>query len=172
MGKRNICNISNANVYIGGVNHIGKADDVKVSGNYKFVTKKPLGMIGPQEFFAGLEKIEAEIKWNSFYSDVYKQVANPQVPVEMQFRSNVEKYTGDELTEQVPLIYYLRAKANNFPEFGQKQQEQHEASTKFTVTYVRIVENGQNLLEIDLESELFVVNGVDVFKQYRKNIGA
>jgi phage tail tube protein FII len=34
-------------------------------------------MVGSAEFFAGIDKLECKIKWNSLYPEVLKKAANP-----------------------------------------------------------------------------------------------
>lgn len=38
---------------------------------------KALGMVGKIELPAGFDKLEGEIKWNSFYHEVMRKTANP-----------------------------------------------------------------------------------------------
>ncbi|MGI6394502.1 MAG: phage major tail tube protein [bacterium] len=171
MVRKNITKVDNANIFLNGESQLGKADEVNISANYKFLEKKPLGMMSPQEFYSGLEKIECKIKWNSFYSDVLKKTANPLVPISLQIRSNVEKWTGDELTAEVPLVIYLRAKQTNMPGLGFKQHEAVENESTLKVNYLKIVEEGTVLMEIDTEENKFIVDGVDIYSTYRSNLG-
>lgn len=171
MVKKNITNASNANVFLNGDSQLGKADEVSVSADYRFSEKKPLGMMTATEFFTGLDKIEAKIKWNSFYADVLKKTANPLVNVNLQIRSNVELWEGDELTGEVPMVIHLRAKQRNMPNFGFKQGDPVENESTFRIVYVKIVDNGATILEIDVENLKFVVDGTDIWSKYRVNLG-
>ena len=68
--------ITNANIYINGVTCLGKAEEVKLPDvNVVMQEHKALGMFGKLNFPAGIDKMEGEIKWNSFYEDVAKLMA-------------------------------------------------------------------------------------------------
>ena len=52
-----------------------------------------------------------------------------------------------------------------------KQHDNVELTSMLTVTYVKQVINGEDVIEIDVLANIFKVNGVDVLAQYRNNIG-
>ena len=73
-----IHSITNANVYVDGVNFIGRAKEIDVPEiAYKMVDHEALGMVGMTELFAGIEKMETTIMWNSAYADAIKKLVNP-----------------------------------------------------------------------------------------------
>lgn len=169
--KKEITKIDNCAVFIGGNNHIGKAEEASVTANYRWLETKPLGMIGAKEFFSGVDTMEAKIKWNSFYPDVFKQVANPRKAFDIQLRSNLEHFLGDELTEETGMQIFLRGKSSNFPGLAFKQGEMVDSETTVKVTYVKLVHNNETIIEIDKENEVFNVAGEDVLSNFRANLG-
>lgn len=164
--------ITNANLYMNGASFLGKAEEVMLpDAAHKMVEHKALGMVGTLELFAGLEKMEASIKWNSFYSDVLKLAANPTKAVDLQVRANVEKYTNGGLSEEVPAVCYIKGAFKNVPSGSFKQHDNVEASSKMTVWYVKLEINGVAIYEIDVMSNVYKVDGVDILANYRQNLG-
>ena len=70
MSKIEINRITNANIYLDGTNLLGRAEEVKLPDVSMIMQEhKALGMVGKVELPAGFDKLEGEIKWNSFYRD-------------------------------------------------------------------------------------------------------
>ena len=64
MSKIEINKLTNANVYMNGINLLGRAEEVQLPQiKHKMAEHKALGMIGSAEFFAGIDKLECKIKW-------------------------------------------------------------------------------------------------------------
>ena len=71
MSKIEINKLTNANVYMNGVNLLGRAEEVQLPQiKHKMAEHKALGMVGSAEFFAGIDKMECKIKWNALYPAV------------------------------------------------------------------------------------------------------
>uniref|UniRef100_UPI0015930F13 phage major tail tube protein n=1 Tax=Escherichia coli TaxID=562 RepID=UPI0015930F13 len=51
-----------------------------------------LGLVCKFELPAGFDKLEVEIKWNSFYQDVLRKTAYPWQAVALQCRSSIVCY--------------------------------------------------------------------------------
>lgn len=172
MGAISINRLTNANIYINGNSLLGKAEEITLpSITYKMAEHKALGMIGTMEFFAGIEKMEAKVKWNSFYTDVMKQAGDPFTNVQMQVRSSVEQYTSNGRTAQVPAICYMSAAYKSFPMGSFKQHDNVELESNLSVYYCKLEIDGQVVIEIDVMANIYKVDGVDLFAQYRANIG-
>lgn len=78
MAKIEINRITNANIYLDGANLLGRAEEVKLPDvSMTMQEHKALGMVGKVELPAGFDKLEGEIKWNSFYRDAMLSAANP-----------------------------------------------------------------------------------------------
>lgn len=170
--KIKINRLTNANVYVDGNSFLGKAEEINLPViKQKMSEHKALGMIGLMEFFAGFEKMEAKIKWNSFYSDVLKKMGDPTTAMQIQVRASLEVYTAAGRTEQLPLVVFMTATAKDFPLGNYKQHDNVEAETNLNVTYVRLEINNEPIVELDLVANIYKVNGVDKFATYRNNLG-
>jgi uncharacterized protein len=165
--------LTNANVYVNGNSLLGRASEIETP-NPEFIMAEheALGMVGKTEFFAGIDKMEATIKWNSFYADVYRRTANPLRSIQMQVRGNLQTFTSSGgLQQEVAAVVYMTATPKNLPTGNFKQHENVELETMFNVTYLKVEIAGEVQTEIDILANVFKVNGVDILATYRANIG-
>ncbi len=170
--SQEIKRVTNANIYMNGNSLLGRAEEVMAPTiKHKMAEHKALGMIGAVEFFSGIEKMEAKIKWNSFYKDVLDKVGNPILPLNLQVRSSLETYSSGGRSAEVPVVIYMTATAKDFPTGNFKQNDNVELETNLSVTYCKMEIDGVETLEIDLLANIYKVKGVDILAQYRANLG-
>lgn len=96
--------IYNANVYIDGNNLLGKAAEItapEVEFTMDEVTG--LGLFGTIKLPSGMEALESEIKWNSFYPEVAARSKNPFKAVQLMIRSNLQTFDAAGLQKEVPM---------------------------------------------------------------------
>ena len=71
MALMNVQRVTNANIYLDGNSLLGRAEEVELAWpRAKMVDHKGLGMLGTAEFPAGIDKLEAKVKWSSIYAEV------------------------------------------------------------------------------------------------------
>lgn len=164
--------LTNANVYLNGVNMLGRAEEVTLPAiQHKMAEHKALGMVGVAEFFTGIDKMEATFKWNSFYPDVMKATANPTKSVKLQVRSSLEVYTAEGRTEQQPVVCFLTGQFKSVPMGNFKQHDNVELSSTVSIYSIRLEINGEEIVEVDVLANIFKVEGVDILATYRQNLG-
>lgn len=164
--------LTNANVYIDGTSQLGKAEEVNLPDvTFMLSEHKALGMVGKFELFSGIDKLEATIKWNAFYADILKKFGDPRKVMKLQVRSSLETYDSNGLVEEVPCVAYLTVQAKNFPAGNFKQHDNVEATSKLTCTAYKLEINGQEVIDYDALANVYSVDGVDIFANYRANIG-
>lgn len=164
--------ITNANVYIEGKSFLGKAEEIKLPDVVaSMVEHKALGLAGKVELPSGFDKMEATIKWNSLYDDVLMKAANIYQAVQLQCRSSQETYVGGGRTKEVPVVIFMTGTFKKFPLGGFKQHDKVEAETAMSVTYIRLVVDGKDIVELDVLNNIYKVGGVDLLADYRANIG-
>lgn len=170
--KIQVNRMTNANVYVNGVSQLGKAEEINLPAVKQIMSEhKALGMVGKMEFASGIDKMEAKIKWNAFYSDVFKKFASPFATLNLQCRSSVETYTSEGRTDQVPYVCYLTAYSKDFPLGNFKQHDNVEMESNLSVTYIKVEVNGEEIVEIDVLANVYKISGVDQLAQYRQNLG-
>lgn len=172
VNKISINRATNANIYVDGQSFIGRAEEVTLPNiNFKMADHSSLGMVGELEYFAGIDKMEAKIKWNSYYPEVLKKFSNPFNSVKLQVRSSVDTYEDNSRVKQMPLVVYLTVRPKSNPLGTFKSQENVDLENTLSVSYVKIELNGEVLTEVDVEANIFFSNGVDLLKEYRQNLG-
>ena len=164
--------LHNANLYLDGASLLGKADEFKLpTVKFKLVDHKAVGMVGTIKLPSGIEALEGEVKWNSFYADVWAKVLNPFAPVQLQARGNLETHTTNGRIAQVPYVVFLTALFYEVPMGDFKQNDKAEFQSKYHANYIKQRVNNQDILEVDAMANIYKVNGVDQLDLYRPNIG-
>jgi hypothetical protein len=173
MSKIKINKLTNANVYLNGVNLLGRAEEVTLPQiKHKMSEHKGLGMVGSAEFFSGIDKLECKIKWNSLYPEVLQDSANPYTSTMIQVRASLETYNGLGKIEEVPATAFIMGTFKEFPMGTIKPQDNAEYETQMSVTYAKLVVNGQDIFEIDVLENIYKVGSKDILSNFRRNIGA
>jgi len=164
--------ITNAAVYINGNSLLGKAEEIKLPDITTLMTEhKALGMIGKIELPSGFDKLDGEIKWNSFYPDVAGAMNDPYTMVPLQIRSSVETWGSGGRTQQQPLVTFITALFKKNPLGSFKQNDNAEFSSGFTAYYIRQQFAGKDMIELDVLANIYKVNGVDKLDLFRANQG-
>lgn len=165
--------LTNGNVYIDGNSLMGKVDECKLPEIVMTMSEhKALGMIGKLELPNGVfEKMTATFKWNSFYADTLKKVANPFGAIECQLRGSIETYGNAGRTAQVPYVAYITGTFNKLPLGGFKQGDNVDAESAMAVTYCKMEIDGEEIVELDVFANIYRAGGVDLLETYRINIG-
>ena len=172
MSKIQLNRITNANIYVDGNCLLGQAEEVKLPEISAIMAEhKALGMVGKIELPAGFDKLEGEIKWNSYYRDVFLKMNDPYTMTQLQIRSSVETYGSLGRMQQVPLVTFLSVMFKKNPMGTFKQNENAEFPSSFACYYVKQQLNGEDMIELDVLANIYKVNGVDRLDIYRNNIG-
>ncbi|MDD3012617.1 MAG: phage major tail tube protein [Candidatus Gastranaerophilales bacterium] len=172
MSKIKINRLTNANIYMDGNNLLGRAEEIQLPQiKHKMADHKALGMVGSAEFFAGIDKLESKIKWNSLYTEVLKKAANPFVAVQIQARASLETYNSMGKLAEVPAVAYLSGTFKEFPLGNLKPGDNAEYETTMSVNYAKLIVDGEEIFEIDVLENIYKVEGVDILTVYRANIG-
>lgn len=164
--------VINANIYVDGANFLGKSDEVELpTVKGKNVSHGPLAIVGDLEYNAGIEKMEAKIKWNSYYPEVIKLFSNFFKATKIQVRFSVDQYENGTRIGELPGIAYITARPNDSPGGKFKAKDNVELESNLSVTYYKLEINGEELVEYDAEANILIVGGVDLLANYRANLG-
>ncbi len=164
--------LTNGNCYADNKSFLGKADEIELpSLKFMKADHNPLGLAGVVEYATKLEKMRGKIKWNCFYSDVLKKFANPFKSIQLMFRGNLETYTGSDRTAQQAYVVTMTINSDGVPAGNIKPGDNAEAETEFSATYMKLEIAGVIVYEFDAINNIFFVDGVDIFKEFRENIG-
>lgn len=168
----NINRITNANCYLDGNSLLGQIEEATLPDIKKIMTEhKALGMIGKPEFVSGIDKMEAKLKFNSIYPDAIKAAGGFGNSVKLQLRSSVEVYQGGNKTAEKPYVVFMTGQFTNIPAGGFKAMENVEVELNVSVTAIRIEFDRNELINIDVNANIWIEDGVDQLEQYRANLG-
>lgn len=165
--------LTNANVYLLGVNLLGRVAEVTLPEvKVKMGDHKALGMEHEIEVpTGGFEKMEAKLKWAGFYPDGIVAASDPRAAVPLTIRGNLQTFDPNGLEEEVPVVAELRGPFKGVGLGSLKQHEGAEPESTMTVWYFKLTVAGVELLEIDVMANIHRVAGADVLARYRTNIG-
>jgi hypothetical protein len=167
-----VAKIRDANVYVDGTSTHGFASEITLPDVEASMSEyKALGMVGTKELFQGFGKMEAAIKWNAPSEEILKACANPRKSVALMVRTTREVYENGSVSSEEPVAYYLKGISKNFNAGSFKPKDDTETETKFSVSYFKMVQNGNEIYELDVDNNIFKIGGVDQMEKYRENLG-
>ncbi|MEX2155115.1 MAG: phage major tail tube protein [Gemmatimonadaceae bacterium] len=173
MAKIKVNRVTNANVYVDGVNLLGRAEEVTPpSINQMMADHTGLGMVAKIKVpTGGLELTDATFKWASFYSEVIRKAALASQALQLQVRASIDEYSGEGRIGETGLLISL---SGMFHELSLGTFKKHEAVTqdmKFTAYYMNVVADGESLVEVDVFNNIYKVAGEDLLARFRSLIG-
>lgn len=171
-GTGPIHRVTNANVYVGGNNFLGRVKEIDLpEGTAQMLEHTALGLQGKVEFPSGFEKFEAKAVFTSFYPDVIKKMGDITEFLQIQVRSNLQQFGATGLLAQKAIVITMTASPKNLPLGSFKQNENVELEMNLNVTYVKLQIGGEDILEIGLLDNIYKVGGVDKLTAHRANLG-
>lgn|SRR6185437_3092776 len=164
--------LTNANIYMDGTGLLGRAEEIQVAQpKHKMVEHKALGMAGTAEFWAGVDKLEAKIKWASLYPEVLYAADSPFSSHQFQVRGSLDQYTSQGLTAQMPVVYLMTGVFKDAGGFTLKQHENVDTTSAISVYHSELYIGGVQIHLYDVLANIYIVNGVDQLAQFRSNLG-
>jgi P2 family phage contractile tail tube protein len=132
---------------------------------------KGLGMAGTAELWAGVEKLESKIKWSSFDAETLTMSASPFQTHSFQARGNLEQYTSQGRTAELPVVYLMTGifKDAGSPTFRQHQMV--ETTSVVSIYHCELFVAGFQIYLYDVFANIYVVGGVDQLSNFRSNLG-
>ncbi len=165
--------ITNANIYVDGTGLLGRAEEIEVPQlRHRMVDHKALGMAGTAEFWAGVDKLEAKIKWASLYPEALTVAASPFTAHSFQVRGDLEQYTSQGLSAELPVVYLMTGVFKDAGSLTFRQHENVETTSAITVYHSELYVNGVQIHLYDVLANIYVVNGTDQLANFRTNLGA
>jgi P2 family phage contractile tail tube protein len=155
-----------------GTSMLGRAEEVElVFPKAKMVDHKGLGLFGTAEFPAGIDKLEAKLKWISVYLEVLQGISI-FASHQFQIRASKEQYSSQGRIAEVPFIGLMTAQFKDGGPLNFKQHEQVDFPTTLVVYHCEYYLGGVQVLLYDVMSNMYTINGVDQLANFRANIGA
>lgn len=159
--------VTGANVYLNDNSQFGRA--MEVSGlDIKKVQSdhSPIGLYGKKKATKGIDHIELDVKWDFIHEDIELFGT-----YELTFRGNVERKENG-VTRNFPAVIEATVELDNNNMMGtMKGQDWSGQSMKLTCSYIRVEHDGAEILEIDVDNNIFSEHGTDKLTDMRKNTG-
>ena len=167
-----INSLTNANVYIDGIGLLGRAEEVEIpQPRHRMIDYKGLGMAGTAELWGGVDKLEAKIKWVSFDAETLTMAASPFQSHSFQVRGNLEQYTSQGRSAQLPVVYLMTGVFKDAGVANFKHQAMVETSSTISVYHCELYVSGTQIYLYDVFANVYVVGGVDQLSTFRTNLG-
>ena len=166
--------VTNANIYLDGDKSlIGRAAEVTLPDIEMAMNEHTgLGMVGSLELPQGLNALTMSVKWNGFYAEHLRAGANPFASHSMQVRASVETYGAAGRVEERPVVWLVTASWKKTGLGAPKPKEAMEFEDELAVSYIKTTFDGEDVMEIDVLQNIWNVNGEDILKTWRQNLGA
>lgn len=168
----NIAKVYDANVYVNDASKHGQASEITPPTITALMTDyKSMGMVGSIELFNGFDKLETTIKWTYPDNEAQKACANFLKPVDLMIRSSKAQYDNGGITNEVPIVMYVRGYSKAHPAGSFKAKEDTELENTFAVQYYKLEIDGEEIVEIDVMNNIYKVGGEDLMAERRQNLG-
>jgi P2 family phage contractile tail tube protein len=166
--------LTNANIYIGGVNKLGSAKEIELPTlTQKMADHEALGLYGTLQYASGMEVMEGSITFNSFYADVFRALANPTQPVQLMLRGNLQTFEGGAagLVNEVAYVCHLVGVSKELSLGTFAHHTNTDFETSWTFSSVKLEVAGVEEMVFDAAANIYRVGGVDILAAFRANIG-
>lgn len=167
-----VYSLSNANVYIDGIGLLGRAEEIEIpQPRHKMLDYKGLGMAGTAELWAGVDKLEARIRWASFDPEPLALAASPFQTHSFQVRGDLEQYTSQGRSAELPVVYLMTGVFKDAGSATFRHQAMVETHSTVSVYHCELYVAGAQIYLYDVFANLYVVGGVDQLSAFRVNLG-
>lgn len=162
--------ITNANAYMNGGTLAGKLEEIQLPAiKFKMEDYAALGIFSELELPSGLEKMEAQLKWNAIYGDNIK-LESPTTSVSLTVKSNMKKHDAGGVIKNIPVSATLSGVFKELPLGTFKSNAKVDGlEHKMTVYYLKLEVEGKLIYEVDIFNNILKVGEKDVLESFRLN---
>lgn len=162
--------LKNFNVFADGISYMGVVEEVKLPKlTRKMEAFRAGGMDGEVDIDLGQEKLEIEQTLGGFVADAYKAYGVTKAGgVLLRFAGAFQR---DDTGAIQAVEIVCRGRHAEIDPGTAKGGDKNNTTVKSTLTYYKLTVDGTDVIEIDLLSFLFIVDGVDMLEAQRRAIG-
>ena len=170
MAKQLPAVLKNFNVFVDGDSYAGVAKTLSLPEIAKTTEEfRGAGMIGSIDLDMGFEKLDATITYTGIDIRHFAQLAKCAVDaVPIRF---VGAYERQDTCQHVVREVYMRGSVTNMQLGDQELGSINEQDLTYSVTYLRVVDDGVELLELDVVNGIFNVGGIDKTSEINNLLG-
>lgn len=161
--------ITNANVYLNGTKLAGRLNEMELPA-VKIKTQEvtALGVYGVTEIPAGLEKMEAKLKFNAIYPDAWKH-ENPHKTCDIIVKSNMIVTDPKGVTSNTAVVANISGLFKELPVGTIKPGERTESEHLMTVTYYKLQVGSDVIWEIDVYNNIYKHFNENLLESFNSN---
>ena len=168
----NIAKVYDANVYVNTASNHALASEITAPTITAPMTDyKAMGKSVSAEFFNGLDILDTTIKWTYPDNDAQMAFGIFLKPVDLMIRSSKAEYDNTGITDEKPIVMYIRGYSKTLPGGSFKAKEDTELESTVAVQYYKLEIDGEEIVEIDVINNIYKVGGEDLLAERRQNLG-
>lgn len=158
--------VTGANVYDDTNSLYGRAQEISgLSVNMIEKDINPIGMYGKKKVPVGIDSLEVDITWD-FLNEKF---LNPFAKRNLTIYGNVVR-TEDGSERELAVKMELTGRIQENDIMGTvKGQDWSGQKVKFTLDRIKVWHDGSEVIEIDVDNNIFKTDGVDRLEEMRKN---
>lgn len=162
--------LKNMNVFNDGISWLGEVAEVQLPKlARKFEDYRGAGMDGAVAVDMGQENLEMELTAGGIIKQALLQYGTTKIDgVSQRFAG---AYQQEDTGQVTAYEIYMRGRWQEVDMGKAKPGDNTEVKLKARLAYYRLVENGVDIIEIDLMGMVFKVNGIDILEEQRRAIG-
>ena len=126
------------------------------------------GMMGAVKVNLGVEPLEAQFKMGGYMVELLKQFGGSISGTALRFAG---AYQQDDTEEVTSIELEMRGRFGEIDNGTSKSGDDTEQSYIVPLTYYKIIENGKDIIEIDMINSVFIVDGKDRLAEHRAAVG-
>lgn len=158
------------NVFIDGEGYIGEAKEVTVPKlALKLEAWRSGGMPGEVDIDLGIEKLELEATFGGPIDAIYKSFGDPVI------NSRLIRFVGSYQKDDSGVVeaweVVMRGRWSEIDPGSAKAGDDTENKPKASLTYYKLIKNGEELVEIDMINLIYKSGGVDRYEAHRSALG-
>lgn len=160
--------LKNFNAFVDGRGYAGKVDEITLPKlTVKTEEHRAGGMDVPVEIDMGMEKLEAELTFAEYDSELFRLfglVDGNSVSVTLRGAMQADG-------EAEPIVVNLRGSFREVDAGAWKAGDKATLKCMVAVRYYRLTINGESVIEIDAENMVRIIGGEDQMASIRQAIG-
>ncbi|WP_443091357.1 phage major tail tube protein [Basfia succiniciproducens] len=157
------------NVFVDGSGYHGQVNELEQPKlAMKLEEYRAGGQIGAVKVNLGVEPLETTLKMGGFMTEFFKLFGTNIDGVPLRFMG---AYEQDDTGEVTSIEIVMRGRFGEIDSGTAKAGDDTEQSYTVPLTYYKVIENGSDIIEIDMLNSIFVVNGTDRLAEHRAAIG-
>ncbi len=170
MAKQLPAVLKNYNVFVDSDSYAGTAKTIELPEIVKKTEEyRDAGMIGDSDLDMGFEKMESTITYTGVDSRHFAQLAKCGVS-DLPIRY-VGAYERQDICKHVIREVYMRGSLKEFQLGEMELGSINEQELLYGVTYLKVVDNGVQLCEIDFVNGICILGGVDKTSEINSLLG-